>query len=688
MAIEEPAYAWYEEQFEGEWVRSEQDAWVLLRSPELELTSLDDIEQIDIEVDHLSLDASFSLHWNGKAVFDRLALLNLRFEFRAFEHRIGNTFSMPAHQVSDMDFSGSSDQEVPPRFLFLRIPQQGVAIKGVKIYRKGTHRSPSLRPISYQSIGGQIQKAIVTTSPATWSYRTRFSGKVPVELTLGLFLEGAQRADFQIRLRSERDSESRELMRGTLHPTPAWQYFRVVLPEVQGLATLIFSAEHLDGNPKIYWGNPMLTVGPPPETPNVIVYVMDALRASQLSLYGYHMQTDPNIKAIGDKGLVFEQAYATATWTKPSVASLLTSLYPQTHGVGAYSFSDSMPETVKTLPEYFQQAGYRTAHFSANPLSASLSNLHQGFDVTFTPNAFAPPSESATGKKVRADKLNETIIPWITQHQKDRFFAYIHTMDTHTPYEAPDPPQYLLGTDTLKDHYNREIFANDRALGRLVHHLETLGLLENTLIIITSDHGESFQEHGKRGHGVSVYQEEIHIPLIFFHKNRFAPAKVSRLANLVDLMPTLLSYCGIEYDPDYLQGQNLLTPESDRSIVSTKFVYPMDSAFHLADYQENYAIIKGHWKLIVNQNNSEDPVLELYSLVEDPDERNNLVQERQALSEEMLEELMRFLEGQQQRRSQFLETHFNLPGRNPAKTDQPSLSPEDEALLRTLGYIK
>ncbi len=388
------------------------------------------------------------------------------------------------------------------------------------------------------------------------------------------------------------------------------------------------------------------------------------------------------------QGLVFDQAYATSSWTKPSVASLLTSLYPQTHGVGAYSYSDAMPDSVQTLPEYFQREGYHTAQFSANPLSASLSNLHQGFDTTFTPNAFLKPSESNKGRKVRAKTLNQSIVPWIDRHKKDRFFLYIQTMDTHTPYDAPETPSHLTGSGSQEDAYNREIFANDRALEQLVGQLEAFDLLENTLILITADHGEAMEEHGQRGHGASVYQEEIHIPLLMYHKDRIPPARSDRPANLVDLLPTILAYCDINFDRNLVQGKNLLEPHSDRIIVSTRFAYPMDEEFRASENPEMYAVLKDHWKLIITQDRENEPALELYNLKDDPLERYNLTQIRTELRKEMFREYQLFLQDQRQRRGQFLRTHFgNHMGEKPPTEVQQTLTPEDEAQLRALGYI-
>lgn len=688
-AAEDPAWDWRGKRFESQWVRIEEADWVLLRSPELALNSLQEVERIDVRLANFPRNTTFSIHWNSDATFDRQTLLRFRYDFRSFQQKPGATFSLFGHLVSDLEYTGSMEDEVVPRFFFLRIPRQGVTIEGVKIYLKGANISPAQKSISYQSIGGQLRTAIVTPTPLTWSYHTHFSTKMARELRLGLHLDHGETANYRIRIVSNRGKINQTLTTGTLRPTKTWHDLRLSLPPVRGAATLFFGAEGSDKNTRVYWGNPTIATAEPPKGPNVIVYVMDALRASQLSLYGYPKETDPFMRELGLRGLVFDQAYAASSWTKPSVASLLTSLYPQTHGVGAYSYSDSMPESVQTLPEYFQKEGYHTAHFSANPLSASLSNLHQGFDTTFTPNAFQSPSESNQGRKVRASTLNQTIIPWIEEHKKGRFFVYIQTMDTHTPYEAPETPSHLAGSGSREDRYNQEIFANDRAIEQLVGKLEALDLLENTLILITADHGEAMEEHGQHGHGASVYQEEIHIPLLIYHKDRITPARANRPANLVDLLPTILEYCHIDFDRTLVQGENLLGPASDRMIVSTRFAYPMAEEFRTSDGGEMYALINDDWKLIVNLNRENEPLLELYNLKDDPGERDNLIENRPDLGEQMFGKFLLFIQDQRQWRARFLLTHFGKQiGEEPPTKDQQTLRPEDEARLRALGYIQ
>jgi len=175
----------------------------------------------------------------------------------------------------------------------------------------------------------------------------------------------------------------------------------------------------------------------------------------------------PFLDQLAQSGVVFLNSYTAASWTKPSAASLLTSLYPQTHGVGLHSNTDALPDTVRTLQQHLRANGYVSAHLSANPLGSTLSGLDRGFDSTFTARFFEAAGDRPP--KIRSDVLVNKAFAWIDQHQSEPFFLYIHAMDSHTPYLAGAPE------DGAGARYEAEVLFSDAQIRRLHEHLAARG---------------------------------------------------------------------------------------------------------------------------------------------------------------------------------------------------------------------
>ena len=157
--------------------------------------------------------------------------------------------------------------------------------------------------------------------------------------------------------------------------------------------------------------------------PNIVLYVVDALRPDRLGAYGYTKGTSPFLDRLAEQGIVFQNCYAAASWTKPAIASLFTSLYPQTYGVGRHSYLDVLPDSVPTLQDELRSHGYLTAQFSANPLSGTLSNLDQGFDYTFGPNAFEVANTESKQNKTHSDDLNRECYRGLKRIRMTNFFC-------------------------------------------------------------------------------------------------------------------------------------------------------------------------------------------------------------------------------------------------------------------------
>ncbi len=325
-------------------------------------------------------------------------------------------------------------------------------------------------------------------------------------------------------------------------------------------------------------------------SPNVLVLVVDALRADHLKCYGYSRSTSPNLDQLAARGVVFKNAFATASYTLPSHASMLTGLYPHEHGVEWLTARALASNGCPTLGEALQTHGYRTAGFSANTFwfthelgfdrgfSRFEDVFHSVQDMvlrTFFGRAFEVFVMRRLGlvdvpARKRAPDINSSILNWIDRDRTKPFFAFVNYFDVHDPYFPPEPFRnqftgshssggllnWRLGVDdpTLsQDQINSEIDAYDGAIayaddhiGKLLTALAERGPHDNTLVIVTSDHGEAFGEHGMYLHGHSLHIEEIHVPLIVSLPGRI-PAGVqidepvtnaSIPAAVMDFLPT------------------------------------------------------------------------------------------------------------------------------------------------------
>ncbi|HEU5321013.1 MAG TPA: cation:dicarboxylase symporter family transporter, partial [Methylomirabilota bacterium] len=295
--------------------------------------------------------------------------------------------------------------------------------------------------------------------------------------------------------------------------------------------------------------------------PNVLLYLVDTLRADRLGCYGYGRPVSPHLDAFAGRAVLFERAVAQSPWTRPSVASILTGLLPTAHGV--QTLEDRLPEAARTLPEILRAAGYRTAALSTNHHVATGTGLAQGFDDFFL------------DEEHHAEPVVRRAVAWLDRRTaKERpFFLYVHTLDPHAPYQPPAvwrqrfAPGVRPEAGSREDLdrlyrsrgeeraariaevsrlYDAEIAAGDEAFGQLLAALRERGLYDDTLIVFVSDHGEELGERGGLGHGHSLYQELLSIPLVVKPAGRQpAGRRSSRLAQQVDLLPTVLAAAGL-----------------------------------------------------------------------------------------------------------------------------------------------
>ncbi len=326
---------------------------------------------------------------------------------------------------------------------------------------------------------------------------------------------------------------------------------------------------------------------------NVLFIVIDTLRADHLPAYGYAAGKTPHLSAFEEDAILFENAYANASWTRPSFASLMTGRYASSHGV--MSKAASLPDAAETIAESFGKAGYTTAGIVTNYNVAPFFNFQQGFDryTYLTPDFLFGASDTAAklsllqivkrvdekarallGKTSRgsayqdAETVNASLISFLDAAPSAPWFAFVGYMDPHDPYFThpydgfgysraahvkPDPSE----AETLRKLYDGEITFWDEHFGKLVSELKRRGLYDDLTIVITSDHGEEFMEHGGFWHGTTLYEEQLHVPLfVKLPKNERGGSRVSHWVESVDVMPTLLTLAGATI-PEAVQGIDL-----------------------------------------------------------------------------------------------------------------------------------
>jgi arylsulfatase A-like enzyme len=402
--------------------------------------------------------------------------------------------------------------------------------------------------------------------------------------------------------------------------------------------------------------------------PNVILIVADTLRADVLGGYGGRPQQSPAIDALARDGVLFERAYAQSSWTRPSIASLLTSEYPSGHG--AIHKMDMLPDRALTIAEVFQAAGYWTAGVVTNINVAPIFNFQQGFGEYhyLEPAFYFWASDSATrlaiykGLRIARERLGanrmyfynyyqdaevvgETVAKWLEAQRAHPFFLLIHYMDPHDPFFAipydghavarastPNPPHGRQRE--MFEMYLQDVTYLDRHLGELLQRLRTLDLYDDTVIALVADHGEEFLEHGGWWHGTTLYEEQVHVPLIVKRAHESAGGTRRRdLVRTIDVAPTLAAAAGLSL-PREFKGRDLFGAET-----------APEPLFAEEDLEGNVltSLRIGDWKVITaNPGNPRGlAAVELYDLSADPRELVNRAGSDPERVRALLEELAR-----------------------------------------------
>lgn len=308
-----------------------------------------------------------------------------------------------------------------------------------------------------------------------------------------------------------------------------------------------------------------------PARPDIIVLVIDTLRADRLARHGGKANLTPFLDELAERSNFFARAYATAPWTSPSVASLFTSRYQSQHGIRVLN-SVLSPEEL-TLAEILRSSGYATAAFSANGMLSKLFGYGQGFDVHKAKLNMDVNTQLALTK--RASELVESAFAWVdrlgdAQAKRPPVFLYLQFMETHAPYAPPaeflervrrgKPPIDLdvvnrtavanlpmseqMARD-VEDVYDAAVLEIDAEFRKLFTRLDERGMLDDSLVVVTADHGDEFRDHGKMSHSHTLFNELLHVPLLVLTPGQSSGGVVNRVVSLVDVAPTILELAGI-----------------------------------------------------------------------------------------------------------------------------------------------
>jgi arylsulfatase A-like enzyme len=416
----------------------------------------------------------------------------------------------------------------------------------------------------------------------------------------------------------------------------------------------------------------LLIGGNEPGPPDIVLIVIDTLRADHLSCYGYEKQTSPFISTLASQGLLFERAYSASSWTSPGTASIHTSLYPFQHGVTSGLLAtkkgrkadptirlNRIPEEAVTIAEVLKDAGYSTFAVTDNLNITKGQGFSQGFDYFQNYNYRT------------AEAVNRRLKEWREAMENSRpYFVYIHYNDPHQPYNRRKPWFVQDGSKpvTRVTAYDSEIGYVDSMIEEV---FDLFGWGEGSVVILTSDHGEEFYEHGELGHGHNLYSQTVHVPLLIYPSPSTAGRRIAVPVSTVDVLPTIREVAGLQ-PAEADEGVSLIAsaeeaegPEGGRFLIS-----------HLqrrwvtgGQGYEMKSVVSSDWKYIVTLPHAE----ELYNLVEDPGEKVNLIEGRMDIAGP----LKLYIESFEKQCTRLEQVNFEMP------VDDKLLEE-----LKSLGYVR
>jgi arylsulfatase A-like enzyme len=465
----------------------------------------------------------------------------------------------------------------------------------------------------------------------------------------------------------------------------AWHERRLALgAHGGGRRSFRFRTTDQAGHSLPVWAHPTLLAPAPTHVPNLLLVSIDTLRRDHLDLYGYPRETAPSLGRFATRGTVFDGLVAEAGTTDPSHMTMFTSLPALVHGVAGGLTVPRVP--LATLAEAFRGAGYRTAAFTEDGPLAHDRGFALGFDA-YGENK----SASLMNPTGQVDRTFGQVRRWIARHADEPFFVFAHTFQVHAPYSPPGPYRRFF-TGPLKQRrrrsqgdvparqYDREIRYVDDELARLIEWLERRGLLARTLIVILSDHGEEFYEHGVLGHAALPWEEILRVPLVMVGPGVPAGRREPALVHHLDLMPTLLALANVPA-PGPLYGRNVAswtadagTARGQEPLFSASWALPRGMVWPAL------TVRRGDLKLIRHRDarGQHDRVFDLRA---DPREQHALRDpEIESALAKLLDEWTAAAAEDARRRRASAAT--------PGAPAAPGFDPEREDKLRSLGYLE
>ena len=405
--------------------------------------------------------------------------------------------------------------------------------------------------------------------------------------------------------------------------------------------------------------------------PNILLITLDTVRADHLSLYDYYMNTSPNLENFAKDSVVFDNAVSPSSWTIPSHASIFTGKYPSNHN--AIMMHQKLVDKERTLAEILKERGYNTVGFAGGAFCKAKYGMGQGF-ITYKDRLdffeymntydrfsirpllymFFPNLHDFifnTDRERSSEEINKDVFEWFDKNGNSTFFMFINYFDAHSPYNRGDVFKERFTSETrdysevremlsIKRYenvsedilnytinlYDTEIFYLDYHLGKLFDKLDELDLRNNTIIIITADHGEEFYDHGRFDHGQTLYEEVIHVPLIIYYPKEFEAQRIEKRVGIINIFPTILDILQIEV-PENIDSVNLLPLIKNGADYNREYV--LSQLFGRLDRPElnesnQQSISYGDWKLIKIRPEQETLPSSLFNLKSDLKEQNNL----------------------------------------------------------------
>ena len=427
---------------------------------------------------------------------------------------------------------------------------------------------------SYESVDGELRPVLHMISNQRLEYVVAVPNERP-KMTFGMAAL-VDRPPINASVSIMRDTGTTQVFTTSSPASDHWQDEELDLSPWAGETVRVVFDVQSTGKNVVFWSNPTLRAAQPRRF-NVILVLEDALRADHLSTQDYKRETSPEkTRLMNERGIVFTNAHSQATKTRPSVASLMTSLYPTATGV--WTFSDRLSDRYFTLAEVMRSQGFVTGAFLQNGNAGPYAGNHQGFNSL---------REAETIGKSTLDIFGDRTLAWLEENRDRNFFLYLHSIDPHGIYDPPAPydrwyreadPETLVGekqlsfADSIDPEwaklpsaearrllYDGEIAHNDAVIGRFVEELDERGVLDNTLLIFISDHGEWLGERGLWEHHPPGNRPVIHVPLMVVYPTLFKePARIEESVQLVDVMPTILELAEVDSSHLLLHGDSLV----------------------------------------------------------------------------------------------------------------------------------